>query len=186
MKIIENLNENSKEIWRDVVGYEGLYQVSNLGRVKSLERYVKNSKNGFSLKRERLLTLTKDNKGYFRAKLSKDGTSKPYRVHRLVAVAFIPNKSNLLEVDHIDANRTNNSVSNLRWVNHRQNINNPNGCGFGERHYRARKIINLDTKQIFSTIEEAGAMFNASGSNIRAAILNGWKCAKCRWGYYEG
>ena len=188
MKIIENFNKNSKEIWRDVVGYEGLYQVSNLGRVKSLSRYVKCSitSNGLMLKKERFLTETVDEKGYIRVKLSRDGESKRYRVHRLVATAFIPNDNNLPEVDHIDANRANNHASNLRWVTHHQNIRNPNGRGFGGKHYQAKSVINLDTNQVFDTLMSAASTFGVSYSNIREAICHGWKCAKCRWSYYEG
>ncbi|MBQ1582834.1 MAG: HNH endonuclease [Prevotella sp.] len=92
-----------KEEWRMVPGYEGLYMVSNLGRI-------------FGIKRGKIRTLTIDHKGYYRVLLCKNGKQKSIRVHQLVAMAFIPNPENKAEVHHIDRDRTNNSVDNLMWV----------------------------------------------------------------------
>lgn len=96
------------EIWKDIAGYEGLYQVSNRGRVKSLPR------NGTS-KSEKLLNLHKDSKGSYNVSLSKNGKRKIAYVHRLVAEAFLPNPDNLPQVFHIDGNPANNDVNNLYW-----------------------------------------------------------------------
>lgn len=113
------------EIWRDIEGYEGIYQVSNKGRVKSL---YKGS--------ERILKLHDNGIGYLRAHLTKENTSKHIRVHRLVAQAFIPNPYNLPEINHRDENKKNNCVENLEWCDRRYNVN------YGTRNERtSRKIL---------------------------------------------
>ena len=110
-----------EEIWKDIKGYEGLYQVSNLGRVKSLERMMKNRKCEEIIKVPSL-----GGKGYYRLPLCNNGINKYYFVHRLVAEAFKPNKENKPTVDHIDRNKTNNCVSNLRWATYKEQIANRN------------------------------------------------------------
>ena len=97
-----------QEIWKDIKGYEGLYQVSNLGNVKSL----KTNKNLYS----------SNAKGYRRVGLFK-GKRKGYSIHRLVAQAFIPNPENKPCVNHKDCNRANNNVNNLEWCTHKENNN---------------------------------------------------------------
>lgn len=99
------------EEWKDINGYEGYYQVSNLGRVKSLP-----GQRGTTYRKERILTkcLTRD--GYEKVRLQHEGTDRTARVHRLVAEAFIPNPDNKETVNHIDGNKLNNVVSNLEWV----------------------------------------------------------------------
>lgn len=108
------------EEWRDIPGYEGIYQVSNLGRVRSLDRKVHHWKGGFSLIKGRILTPNKQNtKGYYRVKLD----NKYRAVHRLVAMAFIPNPDNLPQVNHKDENKLNNNVNNLEWCDNKYNTN---------------------------------------------------------------
>lgn len=110
----------SSEKWKDIEGYEGYYQVSSLGRVKSLERKVE-SRGSLKIVRERILKLRKDPKGYGRVYLQKDKVREQYRIHRLVAITFIPNLKNLPQVNHIDEVKDNNSVSNLEWCNNQYN-----------------------------------------------------------------
>ena len=99
-----------QEIWKDIKGYEGLYQVSNLGRVKSL-RY------------NRLMSLRTDYRGYLDVMFSVDAKTKRYKVHRLVAQAFIPNTENKPQVNHKDENKQNNNVENLEWCTNEYNSN---------------------------------------------------------------
>ena len=113
------------EIWCDIEGYEGLYQISNKGRVKSL---YKGS--------ERILKPRDNGRGYLRVQLTKENTSKHIRVHRLVAIAFVSNPHNLPEVNHKDENKKNNCVENLEWCDRRYNVN------YGTRNERlSRKIL---------------------------------------------
>lgn len=99
-----------KEIWKDIDGYEGLYQVSNLGRVKSFHKWKK-----ASCPDEYILKTDQNNRGYHQVMLYKDGTRHKFLVHRLVANAFIPNPDNLPHINHVDENTGNNRASNLEW-----------------------------------------------------------------------
>ena len=105
------------EIWKDIVGYEGLYQISNLGRVKSLN-YNRTGK-------ENILSPGLNNSGYYHVALCKNGKSKFSLIHRLVALSFIPNLDNKECVDHINGNRLDNRVENLRWCTNKENCNFP-------------------------------------------------------------
>ena len=102
-----------KETWKDIEGYEGLYQVSNLGKVKSLN-YNKTSES-------KLLKLQKNSNGYTRVVLYKNRKPKVCLVHRLVAQAFIPNPNNLPQINHKDEDKANNSVDNLEWCTYLYN-----------------------------------------------------------------
>lgn len=104
------------EEWRDVIGYEGLYEVSNLGNVRSCEHFT----NGHHLI-SRVLKQNLNNR-YMYVKLYKNHTKRSVRVHRIVAMAFIPNQDGKPQVNHIDGNRLNNSASNLEWCTQSENI----------------------------------------------------------------
>lgn len=91
-----------KEIWKDIEGYEGVYHVSNLGRVKRVAT-------------NRVLQPYRNKVGYLLVYLCKNGKRKTHRIHRLVAQSFIPNQENKPEVNHLDENKSNNMVSNLEW-----------------------------------------------------------------------
>lgn len=112
-----------QEIWKDIEGYEGLYQVSNLGRVKSLAR-ITTFKNRDSVRyeTEKILTLAKHHKGYLKAQLRKEDVLKGYFIHRLVALAFIPNPENKSTVNHKDGDKSNNTVDNLEWMTNQENM----------------------------------------------------------------
>ena len=111
------------EEWRSIPGYEGLYEVSSYGRVKSLEiSYVR--KDGRMYHKPEIILSPKNNgKGYFTICLYKNKTHKYYLIHRLVAQIFIPNPDNLPEVNHRDEDKTNNRVDNLEFCDHKYNVN---------------------------------------------------------------
>lgn len=119
-----------QEVWKDIKGYEGLYQVSNLGKVKRLG----NNKQ----MREKTLKERKGKGGYLQVLLCEKGAQKSKYVHQLVAFAFIPNPNNYKEINHKDENKINNSVENLEWCNHKYN------CNYGTRNKRltGRKPLN--------------------------------------------
>lgn len=111
-----------KEIWKDVIGYEGLYEVSNFGRIKSKERVVNNSK-GKRIVKSKILSPFISNSGYYAIVLHKTRpVFKLNYIHRLVANAFLPNKNNLEQINHIDGNKLNNNVFNLEWCSRSDNI----------------------------------------------------------------
>lgn len=122
------------EEWRDIKGYEGLYQVSNLGRVKRISK-LKSIDKGYVSKRDRMLKPGVRKDGYLFVGLSINNELKTYNIHRLVAMAFIENELKLEEVNHIDENKTNNEVNNLEWCTHEYNVN------YGNRNYRAKKSL---------------------------------------------
>ena len=125
------------EIWKPIAGYEGYYEVSNFGRVRSVDRYVDRGKSKIFFKGKIIRPFVCHYK-YLSVDLRKNGSSKTFKVHRLVAIAFIPNPNNYPEIDHIDNSPQNNSVWNLRWVNHKTNCQNPNSF------IRINKIEQLD------------------------------------------
>lgn len=142
-----------KEVFRDVLGYEGLYQISNYGRVKSLER-----KNIFYCglrkeylerpTKEKILNYNKSNRGYLQVCLTKEGKSKTYTVHRLVAKAFLPNLKNKKQVNHIDGNKENNSIDNLEWVTSSENNKHAFITGLN-KPYNMRKVNQYDLQGNF-------------------------------------
>lgn len=133
----------NKEIWKDIEGYEGLYQVSNQGNVRSLDRIV-NAPNGVRTSKGKVLTQYKCG-NYSKVTLSKSSKYKTYDVHHIVAKAFIPNPNNYPQVNHKNENRYDNRAENLEWCTAKYNAN------YGTRNKRLsenHKVpCKLETKQ---------------------------------------
>lgn len=125
------------ELWIDIPGYETYYQVSNMGNVRSLDRAIKRG-DVAQFRKGRQKTLSCDKDGYQIANLSKDGVTKKYKVHRLVADRFVSGYFDGAEVNHIDFNRENNSADNLEWVSHKGNIRHTASNG---RHYSQSNVF---------------------------------------------
>ena len=128
------------EIWKDVKGYEGIYQVSNTGLVRSIDRV--NSR-GAKIK-GRVLAQAEGKGGYKVVCLSKEGKAKEGKVHRLVAQAFIENLGDLPQVNHIDGDKENNEVENLEWVTAKRNIEHAHETGL--RDYRGKRNPKYDNQ----------------------------------------
>ena len=158
------------EEWRDIKGYEGLYQVSSLGRVKSLNYRHTN--------REKILKYGKNNRGYLHVNLCKKGTIKSFQIHRLVAESFIFNPNNYKEVNHKDENKQNNRVDNLEWCDRKYNINygtrnkKLSESIKGSKHYKSRKVLCITTGRRFNTIKEAAEYYYID------SYINIIKCCK--------
>jgi hypothetical protein len=148
---MDNIKVNSKrwlslknfygEEWRNVIGWEDFYLVSNYGRVKSLSRKVLKSDGRIQEVHCRILRQLQDKKGYYRVMLSVDGERKVKQVHRLVAESFIPNIHNYSQINHKDENPSNNFIKNLEWCSVEYNLN------FGTRNHRASISLSSPVRQ---------------------------------------
>ena len=175
------MNEN--EVWKDVKDYEGLYQVSDRGNVRSVDRinHIGSRYSG------RILKPRYDKDGYLRVSLCKNGIKKIKLIHRLVLEAFVENPSNLPEVNHLDEVKDNNNVKNLEWCDSRYNVN------YGTRTERVSKkvrAVNVETGEVvtFSSVSEAGKKGYSCGNVSQASrgIYYGGNLYRgYRW-YYEG
>lgn len=134
-----------EEIWKDVIGYEDAYQVSNLGCVRSVDRIILNTSGRYILVHGKVLKLRHNNNGYLYVILSKCQSKKFVFVHRLIASAFLPNTDNKPEIDHINAIRDDNRVSNLRWVTKIENRNNPHTIISNRESNRLARRKSLDS-----------------------------------------
>lgn len=169
-----------KEIWKDIKGFEGLYQISNLGRVRSLDRWVERINGGyFQSGRIRKLGTTRG--GYLFVPLMKNGEAKNYRINRLVAEAFLEGYSKSAEVHHKDGNVTNNRADNLECLNSKEH----HSKHLGKAVEGTNGIINLTFKQISET-EKLG--FNPA--NIarccKAALLEDGNPRKKKYATHKG
>ena len=166
-----------EEVWKDINNYEGYYQISNLGNVRSLDRYVvcKNGKTQF--KKGVMFSICYNKRvNVYEVHLNKDGKRKCLKVHRLVAEAFIPNNDpiNKTTVNHIDGDRSNNRVDNLEWASYSENekhsydeLNRPiNIPKKAKRETIAINKIN-NTKTTYESIEAASRNTGVSGTQIR-------------------
>ena len=156
------------EKWQSISGYEGLYIASNRGNIKSL-------------KRNRVLKTSPNEKGYLYVVLSKNGVSKSYRVHRVIANTFLGEHKGL-EVNHIDGNKHNNDVSNLEFCTHAENMNHAVRSGLLNNQ---KPVIQMDSDKnvirIFRTVIEAERETGAK--DIARACRRGIKAAGFRWEY---
>ena len=110
-----------EEIWKDIKGYEGLYQVSNFGNVKSLSK-MRKSGSGYYIQKEIILKQQLKSKRYLGVGLTKNKKWKNFLVHRLVAEAFLENPNHYNQINHIDCNKLNNNIENLEWCSQEQNL----------------------------------------------------------------
>ena len=184
-------NKISEEEWRDIAGYEGCYQVSNLGRVKSLERtFIDKRKHKQHIK-ERILKPQPCRDGYLQVFLCNSSDKKKnFSVHRLVCGAFLENPENKPCVNHIDEDKTNNTASNLEWCTYKENSNH------GTRNARMAKTKNKPVGQyttngkllkIWQSLMEVQRQLGFAPSNICKVARGKNKTAYGYvWKYIEG
>ena len=174
------------EIWKDIEGFEGFYQISNLGRVKSLERIIDRPISGKIKYTEKILNVQLNKKrNYVYIQLYKNGYSRRYIVHRLVAEAFIPNPNNLPQVNHKDENSLNNCVDNLEWCTAKYNLT------YGTRIERIAKknyvpviAYNDHEEFLFSSQTDGAKQLNVLQSNIAHCLKNNrYTCGGYHWKY---
>ena len=157
------------EEWKDIEGYEGLYQVSNLGRVKSLN-YLHTGK-------EQILKNRLQNNNYLFVYLCKNSIKKNCSVHRLVAKAFLENPNNYPCVNHIDEDKTNNNINNLEWCTHKHNINHGT---HNQRSVENRSIFIycLETDKIYNSLKQSSEELNIHHQHISMVLKSRSKQAK--------
>ena len=186
-----------KEIWKDVEGYEGLYQVSNLGNVKSLSFGARNIRKSNVHK---LLKLSPTNCGYYKVQLYKNGKAKMMYVHRLVATAFIPNPEEKPQINHIDGNKANNASFNLEWASCSENQRHAISTGLrepspmlgrtGADNPNSKAILQYDLSGNFirewTGIAEAARALNVHSSSISSCLcgINKTSCNSI-WRYKQ-
>lgn len=158
------------EIWKDIEGYEQLYQISNLGNVKSL------GNGGSNASKDKILKPAKLKYGYLTVNLCKQGKRKQYQIHRLVAQAFIDNPNNLPEVNHKDEDKTNNYIENLEWCERKYNIN------YGTRNQRSaenrsKKVMCVETGVVYPSTIEVERQLGFYQQNISSACNGKYKQA---------
>lgn len=173
------INELANEIWKPIRDYEGIYEVSNYGRVKSVsnEKYKKEKLRKFSVA-----------KGYYSVILFKNGKRKAFSVHRLVAEAFIPNPHNLPQVNHKDENPKNNAVWNLEWCDEDYNIHYGTGIerrAKSQSHKVVQETTDGDFVQLYNSVQEAEAALGLSKrSHIDACCRGAIKTSNgFKWRY---
>jgi hypothetical protein len=159
------------EEWRAITGYEGFYEVSNLGRVRSVCRYV-NSRRCYRLMRGRILRQTNDKDGYKVVTLCKNNIKATARVHRLVAETFIGNPNNLPSINHKDENKANNNVENLEFCTVYYNNTYNNKCFRGGAKRRKRIVQLLDGVPVneWVGVAHAGKTLGISQKNISSCL----------------
>lgn len=180
------------EIFRDIEGYEGLYQVSNYGYIKALERIVIDKNGKQQTRHECILKGWIDAGGYLMVGFNKENKRKAVKVHRLVAEYFIPNPENKREVNHIDRNKLNNHISNLEWCTPKENMKHLEDnfmFDFGRKRV-AMCDDNFNIISEFNSISDAGKFLNLSIKNnkpqissIVRALKKGFRAYGYRWKY---
>lgn len=186
----------STEIWKDIIGYEGQYQISSYGKIKSMERILPpNSFHSKRHKKEKILNGSKDCAGYLRIRFSNNGVKSKYlSIHRLVAIYFIPNPFNLPEVNHLKGIKSDNRASELEWCTRSENQYHAYATGLkkpakstmgGKWNKRSKPIIQIfedGTTKVWEGIRMAGRELNLNPSNLWSVIHGRAKtCGGFKW-----
>ena len=142
-----------KEIWKNIKNYESIYEISNLGRIKSLKKGI-------------ILKQFKNTNGYFQVELWKNKKGKKFLVHKLVAENFISNKNNFSFINHKDENKENNCTNNLEWCTAKYN------CNYGTRNSRiSSPVICIELNKIYNSIKEASEDLNIQQAHISGCCV---------------
>lgn len=170
------------EVWKPIKGYEGFYEVSTHGRVRSVERIVRGRNNSARIIKSKIKAQRINTAGYLSVNLNKGNVYKTFRVHRLMAEAFIQNPNNLPIINHIDGNKLNNTIANLEWCDYSYNALHAHRTGLTSNR---KPIKNVETGEVFYSESEAARAVNGLQGNIGRTVrdnANGkWKTA---YGYH--
>lgn len=158
------------EVWKDIPGYEGYYQVSNLGRVKSLARMVSRKNQPDCPIEERCLKQRTGKNGYNYVVLSKEGKPKTALIHRMVATAFVKNPKGQKIVNHIDGDKQNNRFDNLEWCSSGENNKHAFETGLISKEKLAKSVMNPEHQNKNNTSGRKGVYFNKQVKKWQAYI----------------
>ena len=195
-----------QEIWKDIEGYEGYCQISNLGRVRSLDRVVKKSHGSTGVVKGAIKKPTINTQGYLTVNLRKESKQKCLLLHRLLAEYFIPNPENKPQVNHIDGNKANCTIENLEWVTRKENAQHAWRTGLcvyteakregarragkktiGRPAWNRKKVICLETGEIFNSAKEASEKTGISHMTVSETCRKVYKHTKgLHFEYLEG
>lgn len=173
------MEEKNIEIWKEIPNYDGMYQVSNTGKVRSLSHYTRNNVNGgVRLTRGRILSQYKLPSGYLQVQLSKNESREKKYVHRIVADVFLNNDNDLSDVNHIDGNKENNSVENLEWCTHQDNQ-----IHMVKRRMtkKAIPVLCVETGKLYNSMSEAERETGFDRHLIKNSCENGEVCNGFHW-----
>lgn len=165
------------EIWKDIKGYEGIYEVSSFGRVRThKDKITYSTRHGVRHWKQRVLKPKTTKTREPRVSLWKDKKSKDYLVHRLVAVAFIPNPENKPTVNHIDGNPENNSVDNLEWATYKENNNHAFDNGLIETS-KGVILVDKSTQEMFRfrSLAKASKFLGRNAGYLSSILQRGKK-----------
>lgn len=177
------------EIWKDIPGYEGLYQVSNHGRVKSLERWVQN--HGKTQHHPEIIkNPSRKSNGYLTLQLYKDNKPKNCYIHRLVAEAFVPNANGKETVNHINGNKHDNRAENLEWSTYAENNRHAYDTGLNDETHRRNRKGSFKVEQydkdmnlikVYPSIREAERQTGIDCRSISLGVKKGWAFGGFIW-----
>lgn len=177
------MNQFENEIWKEIKGYEGLYEISNLGRVRSLPKYDSQGRYHLS----HIKSQVDNGNGYLVVNLKHNGRQKMKTVHRLVAESFILNPENKRCVNHIDGNKKNNNVNNLEWCTHSENNKHAVKLGL-HTFFGQRKVLCVELNKVFDSIVDAEKWVGVKGSRISSVCRLNRGCKTCggfHWRFVE-
>lgn len=169
----QNTVENNEIIWKEIEGYEGHYQVSNTGLVKSIKKKKRLRIRSKITATEILLRPKTKKNGYLEVSLCLNAVTKSYLVHRLVAIHFIPNPYNKPDVNHKFGDKKSNNVSDLEWVTEKENTLHGVRTGLidsGANHYAAKTVINTATGDVYGTMTDAAKAFGMPICTLSAML----------------
>lgn len=180
---------NSKEVWKDIQDYEGYYQVSSMGRVRSKDRTITCRNGAIKFVSAKSVSLYEKENGYLVVHLYRDNKGKTKYIHRLVANAFIPNPNNLSTVNHKDGNKHNNTVANLEWASYSDNNQHAydNGLKHSNRNnpHMSKKVVaySIDGKKLYSfpSMREAERQLGLANGAVSQGIKHGWHYHNFIW-----